>query len=178
MTACLLHDSYTAHPLTAEPMRTLTLATLCILIASMPASAQQTTHAFFGELGGSAFGISANYELSLGPVALRTGGGYMPFLGLVLPTTAALRLGRRGRLEIGGGILSAPLAPASASRNWPPQFIPVGAVSGLLAYRWNVPRGSPTPSHFARVAFTPLFSLDGVVVPWVGVAVGIPASKQ
>ena len=158
-------------------MRSLALAVFCAF-AVVPASAQRTTHAFFGELGGSGGFLSANYELSPGRLALRTGVGTVILAGPTLNFTTALRLGRRRRWEVGGGILSAPLAPASASRNRSTRFIPVLAASGLLAYRWNVPRGSPSPSHFARVAFTPFVSRDGAVVPWVGVSVGIPPSRR
>ena len=158
-------------------MRSLALVAFCAF-ATVPASAQQTTHAFFGELGGSGGFFSANYEFSPGHLALRTGVGTVILIGPTLNLTTALRLGRRRQWEVGGGILSAPLAPVSVSRNWPTRFIPVVAASGLVAYRWNVPRGSPSPSHFMRVAFTPFVAGDGAVVPWVGVAVGVPPSRR
>ena len=158
-------------------MRIPALTILCAFAASAPASAQRTQHALFGELLGSGGGISANYEVSPGRLALRAGVGWMPFAGATIPLTTAYRLGRRSRMMVGGGVLVAPWVPISSFSYSPSESAVV--VSGLLAYRWDVPRGSPSPSHFAQVAFTPLLNTEeGVFVPWIGVAVGIPGSKR
>ena len=157
-------------------MRLLILVAFYALVA-VPASAQQTTHALFGEVLGSGGGVSANYEFSPGRLALRAGVGWMPFAGATFPLTTAYRLGRRGRMMVGGGALMAPWVPTSPSSSRPNTSAVLA--SGLLAYRWDVSRGSPKPSRFAQVAFTPLLNLEErVFVPWIGVAVGISASKR
>ncbi|MGI9173977.1 MAG: hypothetical protein ACR2GR_01480 [Rhodothermales bacterium] len=152
-------------------MRLLVLIAFCVS-AAVPASAQQTTHALFGEVLGSGGAISANYEFAPGRLALRAGVGWMPFAEATLPITAAYRLGRRGRMMVGGGVLVAPRVPTSPFSYKPSESAVL--LSGLLAYRWDVPRGSPKPRRFAQVAFTPLLNVEeGVFVPWIGVAAGI-----
>ena len=160
-------------------MRRAWIAASLLLLAPAAASAQERTarNGLYVELGGSAALWSVNYERFVtDDVSLRIGAGYTSVtdsLGTsvsltTFPLTASWLGVRSGShaLELGAGVVFASASISSNSAGV--EAFGSGMIgTAIVGYRLAPPAGG----FNLRVAFTPLFSGNGVFA-WGGLAVG------